>query len=180
LEDGETAVRWAIQQARALEIDPAQVLVGGDSAGAYIAVSTAARLNTERPGTVAGQVLIYPLLELDDDAWASSLSTHSRIVGRLAVGYIRRQLHLVAPPPSLAETPLAPLPPTLIVIGGHLDPCRPEGLRLAARLQGANQALKLLQYARLPHGFASLTHLSAASRRAVAEIGREMRLLVGS
>jgi acetyl esterase len=177
LEDGEAAVRWAFQEADALGFDSARLLVGGDSAGGYIAVATAAKLNREQPGRIAGQVLIYPLLELDDEAWASSLSTHSRIVGRVAVGYIRHQLQLDASPPSLAEGDLVPLPPTLMVVGGHLDPCRPEGLRLAARLRDANMRVALLQYPRLPHGFASLTHLSAASRRAMAEIGREARRL---
>jgi acetyl esterase len=174
LEDAEAALRWAIAEAPALQIDPARLLVGGDSAGAYRSGWASTKLNAERPGAVAGQVLIYPLLVLDDDAWAASLSTHSRIVGRLTLGYIRHQLQLGDPPPSLAEGDLAPLPPTLIVVGGHLDPCRPEGLRLAERLREAKTPVTLLQYPRLPHGFASLTHLSAASRRAVAEIGTAM------
>ena len=82
LEDAEAAVRWAIAEAPSLQIDPSRLLVGGDSAGGYISVWVASKLNAERAGTVAGQVLIYPLLELHDDAWAASLSTHSRIVGR--------------------------------------------------------------------------------------------------
>ena len=179
LEDAEAALRWAMTEAASLQIDPARLLVGGDSAGAYMSVVAAAKLNAERPGAIAGQVLIYPLLALDDDAWAASLSTHSRIVGRVALGYIRHQLHLGAVPVSLAEGDLAPLPPTLIVVGGHLDPCRPEGLRLAQRLREANMPVTLLAYPRLPHGFASLTHLSVASRRAVAEIGRLTAELIG-
>jgi len=172
LDDAEAALRWAMAEAPALQIDPARLLVGGDSAGAYMSVAAATTLNVERSGAIAGQVLIYPLLALDDEAWAASLSTHSRIVGRVTLGYIRHQLHLEAVPASLAESDLAPLPPTLVVVGGHFDPCRPEGLRLAGRLREANKPVTLLEYPRLPHGFASLTHLSAASRRAVAEIGR--------
>ena len=179
LEDGEAALRWVIEEAASLQIDPARLLAGGDSAGAYITVWATTRLNRERPGAIAGQVLIYPLLELDDEAWASSLSTHSRIIGRLAVGYIRHQLRLGTAPQSLAEGDLAPLPPTLIVVGGQLDPCRPEGLRLATRLREANMPVELLSFPRLAHGFASLTHLSAASRRAVGEIGRAVRSLLG-
>ena len=172
LEDAEAALRWAMAEAPSLQIDPARLLVGGDSAGGYLSVALATKLNTERPGAVAGQVLLYPLLALDDAAWATSLSTHSRIVGRVTLGYIRHQLHLETVPTSLAEGDLAPLPPTLIVVGGHLDPCRPEGRRLAARLREAKMPVTLLEYPRLPHGFASLTHLSAAARCAVGEIGR--------
>ncbi len=172
IEDAEAAVRWALAQASSLAIDPARLLVGGDSAGGYLAMAMATKLNAERPGAIAGQVLIYPLLALDDEAWAASLSTHSRMLGRVTLSYIRHQLHLETVPASLAEGDLAPLPPTLIAVGGQLDPCRPEGLRLAARLREANMPVRLLEYPRLPHGFASLTHLSAASRRAVAEIGQ--------
>ena len=180
LEDGEAAVRWAAAEASSLGIDPGRLLVGGDSAGAYIAVASAKSLNAERPGTVAGQALIYPLLALDDEAWASSLFTHSRIVGRVALSYIRHQLQLdAAAAVSLAEGDLTYMPPTLIAVGGPLDPCRPEGLRLAARLRDAKMPVTMLDYPRLPHGFGSLTQLSAASRRAVAEIGRQLAILKG-
>jgi acetyl esterase len=174
LDDAETALRWTIAEAASLQIDPTRLLAGGDSAGGYMTLAVAAKLNAERTGAVAGQLLIYPLLALDDVAWAASLSTHSRIVGRVTLGYIRHQLHLDAVPGSLAEADLAPLPPTLIAVGGHLDPCRPEGRRLAERLRAAGMPLTLLEYPRLPHGFASLTHLSVASRRAVAEIGGQL------
>ena len=71
------------------------------------------------------------------------------------------------------------MPPTLIAVGGHLDPCRPEGLRLAQRLADAGKPIMLLKYPRLPHGFASLTHLYPAGRRALAEIGSRTAELVG-
>jgi acetyl esterase/lipase len=179
LDDGEAATRWAIDQASRLGFDPAAILVGGDSAGAYIAVAVAARLNAERPGAVAGQALIYPLLELDDAAWASSVFTHSRILGRVTMGYIRAQLSL-APglETSLFDIDLAPLPPTLIATGGALDPCRPDGRRLAARLRAAGKPVTLLEYPGLMHGFGSLTHISPASRRAMAQIGEATARLV--
>lgn len=177
LEDAEAALRWAMAEAPTLSLDPARLMVGGDSAGAYMTVWVTAKLNAERPGAIAGQVLLYPLLVLDDETWAASLDTHSRILGRVTLGYIRQQLRLGEPPPSLAEIDLTPLPPTLIAVGGHLDPCRPEGLRLAERLGEAEMPVRLLVYPRLTHGFASLTPLSAASRRAVAEIGAAMKTL---
>jgi acetyl esterase len=178
LDDGEAAVRWAIANADALGLDPRRLLLAGDSAGGYIAVALAARLNAERPGAVAGQALLYPLLELDDDAWASSIFAHARIVGRVAVGYIRSQLG----PESAAATSLvgidpALMPPTLIAAGGHLDPCRPDARRLAERLRAAGRPVTLLEYPRLPHGFGSITHLSVAARRAMAEIGVAARAL---
>lgn len=180
LADGEAATRWIRSQAAPLGIAPSRLLLGGDSAGGYIAVATAATLNQESPGAVAGLLLIYPLLELDDEAWASSLFAHSRIVGRVALGFIRNQLGVDAPTPSLAGIGLAPLPPTLIAVGGPLDPCRPDARRLAARLRQAGKLTALLEYPRLPHGFASFTHLSAAARFAVAQIGEGLGRLAES
>jgi acetyl esterase/lipase len=121
-------------------------------------------------------LLIYPLLELGDEA--SSVFAHSRIVGRAAVSYIRHQLQLKAPTQSLGESDLAPVPPSLIVTGGALDPCRPDAQRLAARLDVDGKLTGLLEYPRLPHGFASMTHVSRASGRAVGEIGERLADLV--
>lgn len=73
LDDGEAATRWASLNADLLGLDPDRLLLGGDSAGAYIAVEVAAKLNAERPRAIAGLVLLYPLLELGDEAWASSI-----------------------------------------------------------------------------------------------------------
>lgn len=172
LDDGEAAVRWAIRASADLQIDPAGLLLGGDSAGAYIAVATAAQLNCEQEGSIAALVLIYPLLELRDEAWNEGFTADTRFVGRAAVGFIRQQLQLTGSPPSLAGIGLDPLPPMLIVVGGPLDPCRADAMRLAARMREAAKPMTLLEFPRLPHGFASLTHLSRASQRAVTQIGR--------
>ena len=148
----------------------------GDSAGGYVAVAIAAKLNAERPGAVAGQPLLYPLLELGDEAWASSIFAHARIIGRVAVRYIRSQLGPHADDAAtLLDLDPALMPPTVIATGGHLDPCRPDARRLAERLREAGRPTTQLDYPRLPHGFGSITHVSAASRRAMTEIGAATR-----
>ncbi len=178
LEDGEAATRWAIENAGALGLDPDRLLLGGDSAGGYICVAVAAKLNGERAGAIAGLVLLYPLLELGDTAWASSIFAHARILGRVTLNYIRNQLGPASEAAaSLIDTDPTLIPPTLIATGGQLDPSRPDALRLAQRLRAAGRTPILLEYARLPHGFGSITHLTAASRRAMAEIGAAARLL---
>jgi acetyl esterase len=181
LDDGEAAVRCVAQQADELQIDPARLLVGGDSAGGYIAVAVAAKLNAERADSIAGQVLFYPLLQLDDATWASSVFADSRIVGRVVVRYIRQQLaagDLAIP--SLTEMELTHLPPTLLAVGGPLDPTRPDGVRFTARLRAAGKPVTLLEYAALPHAFASLTHISPIARRAVEAMGEAAAAMVAA
>lgn len=170
LDDALAAFRWIAARAKEFGADPDALALGGDSAGGYLAVAATARLNAERPGAVKAQVLVYPLLTLDDDVWASSLLQDSRIVGRLAVQFIRAQL-ATTEAPSLLGTLSEKAPPTLLVAGGPLDPCRPDALTYARELAAAGVAFEERYYPALPHGFIHLTHVSAPAREAVAEIG---------
>jgi acetyl esterase len=86
--------------------------VGGDSAGGYLAASVAARLTAETPGSITAQLLIYPLLHVDEELWAADLLRHTRALGWAAVRYIRAQIHDGAgSAPSLLEpAPSQPSP----------------------------------------------------------------------
>lgn len=172
LDDTLAAMRWIADHADTLGIAHGRIAIGGDSAGGYLAIAATAVLNAETPGAIAAQILIYPLLHIDDDIWSQSVFKHSRIVGRAAVAYIRSQLGEGAMhTPSLLNQDLPPPPPTLIAMGGALDPVRPDAEAYARKIEAAGAAPVILEYPPLPHGFANLTHVSAASRKAMAEIG---------
>lgn len=177
LDDALAACRWILDQAGELEINPDALALGGDSAGGYLALAATRRLNAERPGAVKALLLVYPLLHLDDEIWANSLLEDSRVVGRLAVGFIRAQLATTEAPSLLNDIDPA-TPPTLLVAGGALDPCRPDAIALGEKLAGAGVAVETRWFEDQMHGFINLTHLNAAIREAVAEIGqRTGRLL---
>jgi acetyl esterase len=133
-------------------------------------VAATARINAGTPGAVTAQVLVYPRLTLDDDIWASKLLQDARIVGRLAVQFIRAQL-ATTEAPSLLGTLTERAPPTLLVAGGPLDPCRPDALTYARELTAAGVDFEERYYTALPHGFINLTHVSTPAREAIAEIG---------
>ena len=168
LADAVAALRWA--GANLERLGATRLAVGGDSAGGYLAVAAARVLNAEAPGAVTAQVLIYPLLSMDDEVWAGALFQDARIVGRLAVQFIRAQL-ATSEGHSLLGEPHATTPPTLVVGGDRLDPCRPEAAAYAAELRDAGVAVEERYFALQPHGFINLTHVSQASRDAVREIG---------
>lgn len=168
VEDALAAARWTLANLARLGGD--RLTIGGDSAGGYLAVATTRVLNREQPGTVAGQVLVYPLLSLDDEVWASTLFQDARIVGRLAVQFIRAQL-ATSEGHSLLGGDHTATPPTLVVAGDQLDPCRPEAAAYAAELRESGVAVEERYFALQPHGFINLTHVSAPARDAVAEIG---------
>jgi len=171
LDDAITVARWVIASAVNLGIDPNRIALGGDSAGGYLAVAATETLNRE-PGTIAAQVLIYPLLQLDEDVWASSVFRDSRAIGRLAVKYIRAQLSDIAVTiPSLLEVAAGGAPPTIIAAGGMLDPTRPDARAYAERLSRSGGTVIFREYEPLMHGFGNLAHTSPAARAALAEIG---------
>lgn len=170
LDDALAAFRAIRGRTAEFGADPDGLALGGDSAGGYLAVAATARLNAETPGAVKAQVLVYPLLTLDDDVWASSLLQDSRIVGRLAVQFIRAQLATTSAPCLLGRLE-GRTPPTLLVAGGPLDPCRPDALTYARQLAETGCEVQERYFTALPHGFINLTHVSAPAREAVAEIG---------
>lgn len=174
-DDALAAARWTLANLARLGGD--RLAIGGDSAGGYLAVATTRALNAGTAGTVAAQVLVYPLLNMDDDVWASTLFQDARIVGRLAVQFIRAQL-ATEEGHSLLGGDHATTPPTLVVAGDQLDPCRPEAAAYAAELQAAGVAVQERYFALQPHGFINLTHVSAPARDAVAEIGAMTRRLL--
>ena len=172
LDDAIAAARWVVAHAAELGIDPRRLALGGDSAGGYLAVAATAQLNLE-PGTIAAQVLVYPLLQLDEDVWASSVFRDSRVVGCLAVKYIRAQLSDVAVTiPSLLDIEPDTTPPTVIATGGMLDPTRPDARAYAEQLSRLGGEVVIREYEPLMHGFGNLTHASPAARAALVEIGQ--------
>ena len=97
---------------------------------------------------------------------------HTRAIGWAAVRYIRAQIMADAEgaPSLLAPGRLAAIP-TVLVTGGPLDPVAPDAEGLAQRLEAARVPVLRRAYPLMIHGFANLTHASAAIRQAVAEIG---------
>lgn len=179
VEDGKAALRWLLDRLKA-HGDREKLLVGGDSAGAYIVLSAVAGLDRDDLGRIAGQLLIYPLLQLDDEQWASTVLEDTRVLGRLAVRYIRERLQPgeTGIPSLLDASSLRDLP-TVIATGGALDPCRPDALAYAAALGERGTGIELLQFRRLMHGFGNYTHVLGPARAAVAEIGRALGELAG-
>jgi len=169
IDDALAAAAWLKRKHRHVGGDRSRLAIGGDSAGGYLAATVAARM----PRVFNSQMLIYPLMHLDDEVWASSLISDSRIIGRLAVRYIQSQLLTgdVLAPSLLIDGGLAPLP-AVIVAGGPLDPCRPDAIACRDRLIAMGAPVEWRDYPGLIHGFANLTHTSQRSRDAVAEIAR--------
>lgn len=163
-EDARAAARWALERRAALPGPSGPLILGGDSAGAYLALDAARRLNAERSGTVSLTCLIYPLLHLDDALWAGA-AVVSRPIGRAAVRWIGRSL--CESPPNLLDADASDDPPCVLTYGGVADPVAPDCLAYEAALAVAGVPVDVQVFKALPHGYANLTHLLPAARRAI-------------
>lgn len=175
-EDALAAARFAAGRPAQFGGDHGLIL-GGDSAGGYLALATARRMNADIAGSVMLTLLIYPLLQLDDDQWASSLIRDYRVVGRIALVFIRNRLVQTAP--SLLGGDLRFDPPSVVTCGG-LDPVRPDALAYAAELEAAGIPVWSRCHNGLPHAYANFTHVLKAARAAVDDTAQHLGAAVAA
>jgi acetyl esterase len=174
LQDVRAACAWALQNAPRLGAKAGQIALAGDSAGAYLAATMALELNRAAPGAVALQVLLYPLVHVQDSMWADEELRNFRFLGRVACLYIARSLGAEALP-SLLDVDLAPAPRTIVAGGGPMDPVRTDVKALvdALRRAGANVIEK--KYPVLMHGGLNFTAYSKTAVTALQEVGELVR-----
>lgn len=182
LEDCYAAVQWLAKQAGVLGVDPARIILVGDSAGANLAAATTL-LTRERGGhPIAHQILLYPCLYPAQESPFASYRENAAGFSLTAASmewfwslYLARpedsQNPLAAP---LRANDLSGLPPATIVTA-EFDPLRDEGIAYAKSLRRSGVAAELLQYSGTIHGFFWMAgHLSQA-RGLAASIGRVLR-----
>jgi acetyl esterase len=180
LEECIFAARWARQHGARLGIDGERLGLGGDSAGANLALAAALDLGD------AGESWLRFLL-LVCGAYARSLDTPScEEFGDGRFGFDRvamaafwsYYLGAASQPPDPRAEPLYAelrgLPPLYLVAAG-MDPLRDDTRRLAARVIEAGGAVEYREYPGVVHGFASMTRDLAIARRATAEAASALR-----
>ena len=177
-EDAEAAYAWVVANAASIGADPTRLAVGGDSAGACLATTTA--IAAARDGLpLAFQLLIYP----GTDHTASSESRETFAEGF----YLSRSFMALATSTYLPEgTPLddplasplyadlpAGLAPAYVVTAGF-DPLRDEGEAYARKLADAGVEVELKRYQDQIHGFFNIVGVGRTARAANAEIAAKL------
>ena len=174
VEDCYAALQWLEAHAAELNVDPARLAVGGDSAGGGLAAGVALLARDRSGPQIALQLLIYPMLDdrtvvpdpqlppeflvwnYDDNAtgWGALLGGASGTAD-------------VSPYAAPARaTDLAGLPPAYIDVG-DLDIFRDEDIDYARRLLAAGVPTELHVFPGCPHGFEMLAGDLLVSRRAL-------------
>jgi len=174
LEDTRAACAWAFQNAHGFGAAPDRIALAGDSAGAYLAATMALDVNRATPGAVALQILLYPLVHVQDSMWADEELRNFRFLGRVACLYIARSLGAEALP-SLLDVDLSAAPPTIVAGGGPMDPVRADVKAFVAALRSAGVRVTERKYPVLMHGGLNFTAYSKVAVSALQEVGELAR-----
>ncbi len=180
--DSYAATRWASDNAEMLNIDPARIAVGGDSAGGNLAAVVSQMAQDSGEFQVALQVLIYPITD------------HSReypSYERNASGYMltRKALHWFMdnyiPDPEDRKDPMASpmLRPSLkgqppaLVISAEFDPLVDDNDAYVKKLRDAGVPTEYVCFPGMIHPFFTLGGVVEDTAKAESLVGAAMRKL---
>ena len=172
-------VRLAAREGAGFGVDPARLAVGGDSAGANLALAAALASRDAGQREVGFMLLIYGCFSTDTESpsWqrfgqgAGLSQTQMRWIWETYLERPEQQDDWRAAP-ILGN--LAGLPPAHLIVG-NLDPLLDDSHRLAARLKEAGVPHELTVYEGINHGFIRYGRLIATARRAISDCAAALR-----
>jgi acetyl esterase len=172
-------VRLAASEGAGWGIDASRLAVGGDSAGANLALAAALALRDAGKKLLSFQLLIYGVYSADVESpsWrrfgqgAGLSQTQFRWILETYLDSPAQQSDWRAAP-LLAD--LKGLPPAHLIIGS-LDPLLDDSNRLAAKLKEAGVPSNLTIYQGINHGFIRYSRLIRTSRRAVGDCAAALK-----
>ena len=186
VEDCFAALGWVAEAIRGFGGDPTRLAVAGDSAGAALAATTALMARDAGGPAIAFQLLVYPPAAGGHDGTYPSRERHAAgpTLTRRTMDYFSR--HYFGPTakapdwrgaPLLAPS-LADLPPTLLVLAAH-DALRDEAMAYGEALGAAGNAVTVVEYHGLAHGFISMAGAVPAARLALAQMAQALKQALG-
>jgi acetyl esterase/lipase len=158
-------------------LDPATVVIGGDSAGGGLAMATLLRLRDEGDPLPAGALLFSPYVDLEHSG--ASIETN-QATDYLPLGVVRPNFEYLGghdprdPYASPLFGDLRGLPP-LLIFGGEREMILDDAVRLAARAEAAGVATTLHLGRDMPHVWPAVLPTEPETVRALAAC----RLFVG-
>lgn len=174
------ALRWVARHGAAQGLDGERIAVGGDSAGANLALGAALAARTAGEPRVSFGILFYGMFAHDfhtpshrhyGDGRYGLTTARMRWYWEQYLGHSEPTRDPRAAP-LLAD--LTGLPPLLLLAAG-LDCLRDDSLRLAERLAAADVPYTLTVHEALPHGFATMNRLVESADEAVTRAALAVR-----
>jgi len=175
LDDAFAALQWAVS------LQKGAIVLAGESAGANLAAACTIRARHNAPLQIAGQVLIYPVL--DHDFTTGSYRELGGCNYLLSEADMRWFWDSYCPPGVNRDDPLvSPLRvasavdlPSALICVAELDPLRDEGLAYAALLAADGVDVQSRCDEGMLHGYLSAAGSIPAAADAVKQAGEWMR-----
>jgi acetyl esterase len=172
-------VRLASREGAGFGIDPARLAVGGDSAGANLAIAAALAAREAGEKAIRFMLLVYGCFSTDCDSPSWQRFGQGPGLSQTQMHWIW-ETYLTSPEeyrdwraaPMLAR--LEGLPPAHLIVG-RLDPLLDDSERMAARLTEAGVPTTLAIYEGLNHGFIRYGRLIGSARRALGDCAAALR-----
>jgi len=179
VDDAVASFHWLAAEAVELGIDPARIVVAGDSAGGTLA-AVVSQLVRGEARTPCLQWLIYPATDLAAETRSHSSCAQGFLLTQDDMNWFRGQylndLAEVADPrvSPLKAADLGGLPPALVFTAGF-DPLRDEGQAYADRLSAAGVKTIHREFDSLIHGFVGMRGALHAAARAMDDMVAGLR-----
>ncbi|MEM7404145.1 MAG: alpha/beta hydrolase [Pseudomonadota bacterium] len=163
VEDAYAALAWVAANAVALDVDPARLIVSGDSAGGNLAAVVALMARDQGGPEIAFQALLYPATDMHCTAPSHQLFTQHLLTPESIAWFQSHYLRGDADrddwraSPACAQS-LADLPAALVLTAGF-DPLRDEGHAYHEALLAAGNVSTYRCFDGQIHGFLTLDAL---------------------
>ena len=179
LSDAVVALRHVLSHTAAMRTHPASVAVGGDSAGANLALTAAHELARAGEATAAFVLAMYPVADVERrtgsrETFATGFGLRSDEIEAFEHAYLPDGSGPIRPTGLLEADDLHLMPPTYVATAGF-DPLRDEGEELAAALVRAGVPTIARRFPGLVHGYAGFNGLSRAAHDPVLDAASALR-----
>lgn len=179
IEDGMAATMSIVENAATLEIDPARLVVAGDSAGGTVAAVLCQLAAQAGAPQIALQLLLCPVTDLADETESRRAFAQGYFIERSTLAWAKNAYcdgaDCLDPRVSPLRAPsLAGLPPAHIHTA-EFDPMRDEGEAYARRLEGAGVPVRYACHAGMIHHFYCMAGAIPQARNIVGSIGVSVR-----
>ncbi len=157
-DDCYAATAWVAEHAEELDVDPARLAVGGDSAGGHLAAAVSLEARDRGGPAIAFQLLIYPVTDFAFTTASHAENGEGYLLQRATMQWFWAH-YLGASDPDKDQTvfparaaSFADLPPAFVATA-EFDPLRDEGEAYAESLRAAGNDVTAQRYDGMIHGF---------------------------
>src|SRR5450830_2021987 len=153
--DAFAAYEWTIAHAKAINVDPTRVAVGGESAGGNLATVVSLMARDKKVQMPVHQLLVYPVVDDDMNNASYQRNANAKPLNKAMMAWFFK--HYAGDPKNPYALPikadsLKGLPPATIV-AAEIDPLLTEGKAYAEKLKKNGDKVDYKEYSGVTHEF---------------------------